>query len=72
LRLGCCLRENRGREREIEWMATFIWRLDKKFDSKKWCQNNPGNNEWEEKSPGTLLLTIKVTYIILKNKPWRN
>jgi hypothetical protein len=72
LRHGYCPRGNRGREREIEWMATFIWRLAKKFDNKKWCQNNPGNNEQEETSPGSLLLMIKVTYIILKNKPWRN
>jgi hypothetical protein len=39
---------------------------------KVWRQNNPGSNEREETSPGPLLLTIKVTYIILKNKPWRN
>jgi hypothetical protein len=33
---------------------------------------NPGSNGREETSPGLLLLTIKITYIILKNNPWRN
>jgi hypothetical protein len=37
-----------------------------------WCQNNLGSNGREETSPAPLLLRIKVTYIILKNKPWRN
>jgi hypothetical protein len=37
-----------------------------------WHQNNPGSNRREETSPGPFLLMIKVTYIILKNKPWRN
>jgi hypothetical protein len=59
---------DRGRERETEWMTTFVWRPTKKYDSKKWRQNNPGSNEWEETSSNPLLLTIKVTYIILKNK----
>jgi hypothetical protein len=53
-------------------MTTFIWCPDKKFDDKKWHQNNLGNNGQEETSLGPLLLMIKVTYIILKNKPWRN
>jgi hypothetical protein len=53
-------------------MTTFVWCPAKMFGGKKWQQNNPGSNEWEEMSPGLLLLTIKVTYIILKNKQWRN
>jgi hypothetical protein len=53
-------------------MAIFVWRQTKKFGGKNWCQNNPGSNGREETSPGSLLLMIKVTYIILKNKPWRN
>jgi hypothetical protein len=72
LRHDCCLRGDRGRERKIEWMTTFVWHPAKKFDDKKWRQNNLGNNGWEQMSPDPLLLTIKVTYIILKNKPWRN
>jgi hypothetical protein len=71
LRHGCCQRGDRGREREIEWMATFVWH-PVKFGGKKWRQNNLGSNGWEETSPTPLLLTIKVTYIILKNKSWRN
>jgi hypothetical protein len=63
---------DKGRERETEWMTTFVWHPAKKFGGKKWCQNNPGSNGREETSPGMLLLTIKVTYIILKNKQWRN
>jgi hypothetical protein len=59
-------------DRETEWMATFIWHLAKKFGGKNWRQNNPGSNGQEEMSPGSLLLTIKITYIILKNNPWRN
>jgi hypothetical protein len=72
LRHGCYLSGDRGRERETEWMTTFVWSPDKKFAGKKWCQNNPGSNGREETSPSSLLLTIKVAYIILKNKPWRN
>jgi hypothetical protein len=64
LRHVCCLSWDRGRERETEWMATFVWRPTKKFGSKKWCQNNPGSNEREETSPDPLLLAIKVIYII--------
>jgi hypothetical protein len=52
-------------------MATFVWCPAKKFGGKKWCQNKIGSNWWYETSPSPLLLTIKVTYIILKNKPWR-
>jgi hypothetical protein len=63
---------DKGRERETEWMTTFVWHPAKKFGSKKWRQNNPGSNGWEETSSGPLLLTIKVIYIILKNKLWRN
>jgi hypothetical protein len=47
-------------------MPTFIWRPTKMFGDKKWRQNNLGSNGREETSPGSLLLTIKVTYIILK------
>jgi hypothetical protein len=47
-------------------MATFVWRPAKMFGGKKWHQNNPGSNGQDETSPGPLLLTIKVTYIILK------
>jgi hypothetical protein len=72
LRHGFYLRGDRGREREIEWMANFVWCPAKKFGGKKWCQNNPGSNEQEETPLGPLLVTIKVTYIILKNKQWRN
>jgi hypothetical protein len=72
LRYGCCLRGDRGREREKEWIASFVWRLAKKFVGKKWRQNNPGSNGQEETSPCPLLLMIKITYIILKNKLWRN
>jgi hypothetical protein len=36
------------------------------FGDKKWRPNNLGSNGREETSPGSLLLTIKVTYIILK------
>jgi hypothetical protein len=69
LRHGCYLNRDRGRERETtEWMATFIWCSAKKFGGKKWHQNNLGSNGREETSPGPLLLMIKVTYIILKNK----
>jgi hypothetical protein len=53
-------------------MTTFIPRPPKKFGGEKWHQNNPGSNGREETSPGPLLLTIKVTYMILKNKSWRN
>jgi hypothetical protein len=35
LRYGCCLRGDTGREREIEWMATFVWRPAQKFGGKK-------------------------------------
>jgi hypothetical protein len=38
---------------------------------KVWRQNNLGSNEREETSLGLLLLTIKVTYIILGNKKLR-
>jgi hypothetical protein len=70
LRHGCCLRGDIGRE--TEWMAAFVWRPGKKSGGKKWHQNNPGSNGREETSPSPLPLTIKVIYIILKNKPWRN
>jgi hypothetical protein len=70
LKHGCWLRGDRGRERETEWMTTFVWCPAKMFDSKNWRQNNPGSNGWEETSPGPLLLMIKVTYII-KNKLWK-
>jgi hypothetical protein len=43
LRHGCCLRRDRGRERETEWMTTFVWCPAKKFGGKKWRQNNPGS-----------------------------
>jgi hypothetical protein len=62
LRHGYCLRGDRGRE--IEWMTTFVWRPAKKVGGKKWHKNNSGSNEGDETSPGPLLLTIKVTYII--------
>jgi hypothetical protein len=52
LRYGCCLRGDRGREREKEWIASFVWRLAKKFVGKKWHQNNPGSNGQEETSTG--------------------
>jgi hypothetical protein len=57
--------------RVVPWVpiivTTFVWRPAQKFGTKKgWY---PG---WEETSPGPLILTIKVTYIILKNKPWKN
>jgi hypothetical protein len=71
-RHGCCLRGDKARERETEWMTTFVWCPTKKFGSKKWHQNNPASNGREETSLAPLLLTIEVTYIILKNKPWRN
>jgi hypothetical protein len=61
-----------GRKRETEWMTIFIWHPAKKFDDNKWHQNNPGSNGWEETSSGPLLLMINVTYIIFKNKSWRN
>jgi hypothetical protein len=47
-------------------MFTFVWHLAKKFGGKKLRQNNPSSNGREETSLGLLLLTIKVTYIILK------
>jgi hypothetical protein len=53
---------------ETEWMATFVWCPAKKFGGKKWHQNNHGSNVREETSLGSLLLMIKVIYIILKNK----
>jgi hypothetical protein len=53
-------------------MATFIWHQARNFGGKKWHQNNPGSNGRNETSPGLLLLMIRVTYIFLKNKPWRN
>jgi hypothetical protein len=53
-------------------MSTFVLHPTKKFSGKKWRQNNLGSNEQEEMSSGPLLLIIKVTHIILKNKPWRN
>jgi hypothetical protein len=53
-------------------MATFVSCLAKKFGAKKWRQYNLGNNGREETSPGPLLLTIKVAYIILENKSSRN
>jgi hypothetical protein len=31
IRHGCCLRGDKGREKETEWMATIVWRLAKKF-----------------------------------------
>jgi hypothetical protein len=43
-----------------------------KVGGKQWRQNNPGNNGREETSSDPLLLTIKVTYIMLKNKQWKN
>jgi hypothetical protein len=52
-------------------MATFVWRQDM-FGGKRWCQNNPGSNGHLLTSPGPLLLTLKVKYIILKNKPLKN
>jgi hypothetical protein len=67
-RQGCCLRRDRGRERETKWLATFVWCPAKKFGGRKRCQNNSGSNGQEETSPAPLLLTMKVTYIIFKNK----
>jgi hypothetical protein len=49
-------------------MATFVWRPTKNFGGKKEHQNNPVSNGREETSPGWLLLTIKVTYIIFKKQ----
>jgi hypothetical protein len=68
LRQGCCLRRDRGRERETKWLATFVWCPTKKFGGRKRCQNNSGSNGQEETSPAPLLLTMKVTYIIFRNK----
>jgi hypothetical protein len=34
------------------------------FGSKKWRQNTPSSNSWDETSPSPLLLMIKVTYNI--------
>jgi hypothetical protein len=65
----------KGRKREGEgdrMDGYFCMAPAKKLDGKKWCQNNLCSNGQEETSPGPLLLTIKVTYTILKNKPWRN
>jgi hypothetical protein len=50
----------------------FVWRQAQKFGGKRWRQNNPGSNGRLLTLPGLLLLTIKVKYIILKNKPLRN
>jgi hypothetical protein len=83
LRVGwsllCCLSfdtwllpKGRQREGETKWMATSVWHPAKKFGSKICHQNNLGSNGREETSPDLLLLTIKVTYIILKNKRWRS
>jgi hypothetical protein len=35
LRHYCCLRGDRGRERDSKWMATFVCRPTKKFGIKK-------------------------------------
>jgi uncharacterized membrane protein SirB2 len=50
----------------------FLWCPANKIGGKKWRQNNIGSNGWEETSLSPLLLMIKVTYIIFKNKQWRN
>jgi hypothetical protein len=39
-------------------MATFVWCPANKFGGKKWCENNPGSNGCEERSPCPLLLMI--------------
>jgi hypothetical protein len=78
--LLCCLTfetwllpKGRQREGEGDKMDDYFCMMPKqKFGGKKWRQNNPSSNGWDETSPGPLLLTIKVTYIILKNKPCRN
>jgi hypothetical protein len=62
------LRWDKGSERETKYIATFVWHTAKKFDDKKWHQNNLGSNGRDETSPDSLLLTIKVIYIILKKQ----
>jgi hypothetical protein len=65
----------KGRQREGEgdrMDGYFCMASREKVLQQKIAPKNPGSNEWEETSPDPLLLTIKVTYIILKNKPWRN
>jgi hypothetical protein len=65
--------EGRKREGEGDRMDDYFYMHPaKKFDDNKWHQNNPGSNGWEETSSGPLLLMINVTYIIFKNKSWRN
>jgi hypothetical protein len=34
LRHGCCLRGDKGKKTETEWMATFVWHPAKKFGGK--------------------------------------
>jgi hypothetical protein len=34
LRHGCCLRGDKGRERETEWMVIFVWHPVKNFGAK--------------------------------------
>jgi hypothetical protein len=72
LRHGCCLRGDKGREKETEWMTTFVWCQVQKFDGKRWHRNNLSSNGCLLTSSSSLLLMIKVKYIILKNKSLRN
>jgi hypothetical protein len=60
LRHGCCLRGATRRERNTEWMATFVWHQAPKFGGKRWRKNNPASNGCLLTSPGPLIRTIKV------------
>jgi hypothetical protein len=76
----CCLSfetwllpKARQREGEGDRMDGYFYMApNQKVWWQKMVPNNPGSNGREETSPGPLLLKIKVTYIILKNKPLRN
>jgi hypothetical protein len=67
------LPKGRYREGEGDRMDDdFCMAPSQKVCQQKWHQNNPCSNGWDETSSDPLLLTIKVTYIILKNKQWKN
>jgi hypothetical protein len=57
----CLLPKGRQREGEGDIMDDYFYMVP---SQKVWRQNNLGSNGWEETSLGSLLLTIKVTYII--------
>jgi hypothetical protein len=57
----CLLPKGKQREGEGDIMDDYFYMVP---SQKVWRQNNLGSNGWEETSLGSLLLTIKVTYII--------